>query len=637
MSESSQRIDLVFTLPTGEVTELTFASNSITVGLGAQFDVDLSTVFTDLLMNSGYLRFQCTLDGTQLDNHLSCALSCDYKQIEPAASAKIKHGDTFRIGTSQNRIQFKYAKRSIHAKAAIVESPDSPNHHQVTDTRSSDSSVSSQPLPSAVHSDEVPRKIALHHKKLIMAVSSVVLIALLVWVFYKPTPAPEVHVVATTGEVLQLSFPQLAAEAGLEVDEHRFTYTLGSDAPESITIAGDKISARWTPQIDEPSFNGSFDLLIQDATNTSDVQVLKVHYIVNVIEMPPIVEAIPDQTVLLSDLHNVEFSLTAIDPNQENGKLVHTVIGALPKGATFDTTTGMFSFTPQAKDMGNIYAIHLRTYKAKSPTLATDTRFQIELVDDVTESKTREQVLRSLHIVWAKAPDGIQPIPIATTMAIAPTILLTNARIINTLIRLKKKGWSISHSLVEGETFGEISNLFLHSWYLDIEDAAKPTGFEHHCNLGIIQIATPVESTTPLASDANIAQLGKGNTGILLTSNISERLAEGNVLARIELIATSINDADHHQFEFGDMTTSIGLLKTSASLDAQVDGAPLIYNDTVIATYATGVRFTEGESDESRDDGIPPNEHLFTTIGIVHHFFQQPNRHLWNSVLPKEQ
>ena len=67
--------------------------------------------------------------------------------------------------------------------------------------------------------------------------------------------------------------------------------------------------------------------------------------------MPPVLDPIGNKTA--NAFVNLSFTTTASDPNdQVDDAITFSVTGALPPGATYDTTTGHFSWTPAPSDAG---------------------------------------------------------------------------------------------------------------------------------------------------------------------------------------------------------------------------------------------------------------------------------------------
>ena len=143
------------------------------------------------------------------------------------------------------------------------------------------------------------------------------------------------------------------------------------------------------------------------------------------------------------------------------------------------------------------------------------------------------------------------------------------------------------------------------------------------------------ESFARLASAEEISAIEKDSRGVFLYSNINERQRTGNVSAEIKLNAVTVSDTDLRPIEIDDQSTNIGLIQVTANIGSQNYGAPLVLNDNVVALYSASDTVKSKVNDKAANLESPV-KHLFTTVGMVHHFFEPANRSLWISVLPKD-
>ena len=653
MSEIVRRFELHFTLPSGEVLKRSFTTGTVTVGFATGVDLSLATIFPDLNSITGYMQFSCTMDGTELQNDLNCELTSSNQQLLPQHSSKLKHGDVIHIGSSLCRIQFKYVRsdsQAIDSEPEITNELSAVTNHSNTrdaDLSNADHTESSiandtvglngdastdHGVPSTLN-PETAKRVNLKY----LVLGSILLICVSLWLSIgNKKVSAEIQLSVSTGETIVLEFQEMAYAHEIASPSEEFEFTLSADSPSSVSVAMDGKSAIWTPQIGDPTEKGKFTLVMQNKMDSADIRTLRISYSVIVLDLPPIVESIPDQRILLSEVGPLKLAIKAFDPNLENGELKHSIIGSLPEGAVFDVDTGEFSWTPVDTDFEALISVRVRTFKKNDPLLSTDTEFQIELIDDVSNPEGREQVLQALHVVWATAPEmDAQPVAVATSIAISPTILLSNVEIIKALVELKEKGWAIGYSRLDSESPIEVSNLFIHSWYRDLEQSEARSEFELFCNVGLIEIPNMTESFARLASPEEISAIEKDSRGVFLYSNINERQRTGNVSAEIKLNAVTVSDTDLRPIEIDDQSTNIGLIQVTANIGSQNYGAPLVLNDNVVALYSASDTVKSKVNDKAANLESPV-KHLFTTVGMVHHFFEPANRSLWISVLPKD-
>ncbi len=78
---------------------------------------------------------------------------------------------------------------------------------------------------------------------------------------------------------------------------------------------------------------------------------------------PPVLGTPPDQTVKAGN--NVKFTISASDPDQ--GERIILIASGLPQGATFDSGTGIFSWTPSPNQTGKYTMIFIATDNGSPP------------------------------------------------------------------------------------------------------------------------------------------------------------------------------------------------------------------------------------------------------------------------------
>ncbi|MDO4576160.1 MAG: putative Ig domain-containing protein [Planctomycetia bacterium] len=115
------------------------------------------------------------------------------------------------------------------------------------------------------------------------------------------------------------------------------TYALVSDVPDGMTLQADTGELRWTPKGYTEDTTVSVTVSVTDAAGLSDTQTFTIA-VENAID-PPTFNDITQTTV--DEGETLEFTVSATD-----AETVAVDESTLPAGATFDSTTGKFTWTP---------------------------------------------------------------------------------------------------------------------------------------------------------------------------------------------------------------------------------------------------------------------------------------------------
>ncbi|EEF62143.1 putative Ig domain-containing protein [Pedosphaera parvula] len=130
-----------------------------------------------------------------------------------------------------------------------------------------------------------------------------------------------------------------------DVPANNLTYSLGVTAPTNAVI--DPISGlfTWTAT---PNYNGTnvIPVIVTDdgTPNLSDTKNLIV--VVNAMNTPPRLGGLPDQAVEVSSGGTISFTATGEDDDIPTNTLTFSLTGTVPSGASIDSSTGVFTYTP---------------------------------------------------------------------------------------------------------------------------------------------------------------------------------------------------------------------------------------------------------------------------------------------------
>ncbi|HEU4764891.1 MAG TPA: PKD domain-containing protein, partial [Candidatus Eisenbacteria bacterium] len=145
-----------------------------------------------------------------------------------------------------------------------------------------------------------------------------------------------------------------------------FTYTITNTGDAALTISGFAASAPFTAgnlgsSTVAPGGSTTFDVTYAPTAGVNSSGVIAVNsddphgpFSVNALgegNEPPVLDPIGDKTA--DAFVNLSFTTTATDPNDQiDDAISFSVAPMLPPGATYDTNTGAFSWTPSASDAG---------------------------------------------------------------------------------------------------------------------------------------------------------------------------------------------------------------------------------------------------------------------------------------------
>jgi hypothetical protein len=100
-----------------------------------------------------------------------------------------------------------------------------------------------------------------------------------------------------------------------------------------------------------------------------------VNVTVNAVNDAPTLNAIGNQTVYLGN--TLSFTAAGSDIDLPPQTLSYSLVGTVPSGATINSTTGVFSWTPTAAQAGQIHTLTIRVTDNGSPNLYAERQFTV--------------------------------------------------------------------------------------------------------------------------------------------------------------------------------------------------------------------------------------------------------------------
>jgi len=156
----------------------------------------------------------------------------------------------------------------------------------------------------------------------------------------------------SVNELAAWSFTATASDADNWPVPDALTYSLVG-APAGASIDPTSGVFKWTPTEAQGPGDFSFSVKVTDGgvPQRSDSKTVNVH--VNELNSAPVLQAVPAQSGQWGDA--IAFTATATDPDIPANTLKYSLAGgtgSVPTGATINATTGAFSWTPTASQMG---------------------------------------------------------------------------------------------------------------------------------------------------------------------------------------------------------------------------------------------------------------------------------------------
>jgi DNA/RNA endonuclease G (NUC1) len=128
-------------------------------------------------------------------------------------------------------------------------------------------------------------------------------------------------------------------------------------APAGATINPQTGEFSWTPTEAQGGTGTSFTFTVRvsDGTDTDDAVIT---LSVNEVNSAPSLNPIGNKTVLLGS--SLSFTASGVDVDLPAQTLSYSLTGAVPAGATMNSSTGVFSWTPTVEQAGAVYTFNVR-------------------------------------------------------------------------------------------------------------------------------------------------------------------------------------------------------------------------------------------------------------------------------------
>src|SRR5213594_3911406 len=168
----------------------------------------------------------------------------------------------------------------------------------------------------------------------------------------------------TTAELANLAFTVTATDTDIPANTITWSLTLGTPAATGATIGAGTGAFSWTPT--EAQGPGTYPVTIVATDNGSPVLSGSAAITISVTEVnsAPVLSAIGNKTTQVSQ--PVTFTATATDSDIPANVLAFSLDAGAPAGATINSSTGAFSWTPSAS---GTFPVTVRVTDNGSPAL----------------------------------------------------------------------------------------------------------------------------------------------------------------------------------------------------------------------------------------------------------------------------
>ena len=209
------------------------------------------------------------------------------------------------------------------------------------------------------------------------------------------TPVLSVIGNKTVNEGQTLSFAVSATDS----DGDNLTYS-ASNTPQGSVFNPQTGIFSWTPDYSDEGNYTDIEFAVTDDGSPMELDVELITITVGNVNRAPILNNPGPQTVLENEL--LSFTVSATDPD---GDLVTLSASSTPTGSTFNTTTGVFQWTPSLSDEGIYTAIFIATDDG-SPNEQTVLNVIITVGDNPTPTEQAEDLVET--VIEFNLPNNVE-------------------------------------------------------------------------------------------------------------------------------------------------------------------------------------------------------------------------------------
>jgi hypothetical protein len=349
-----------------------------------------------------------------------------------------------------------------------------------------------------------------------------------------------------------------------------------------------------------------FPLYLKCLVTSSDSTVewqqpIVVRCIFNEVEDLPFVEPVRSMQLGLGNTRPISLVIDGFDPDLPQDSLTYTTSKQLPDGATLDPITGAFNWIPSKEQYGQNYMIAIDVTKKTKTNLFSTVEFEINLIDDSKLDLDRKKYEDSLYVVWLQDPTGKFKQPIATTVAIAPGVLATNATLILELQKQVRQNWTVLISQIGRDDVVPANDMLVHGYFPAGRTKYGEGSYQSIMfDVGIIRASEEfIQSFLDVIDAESYAELSTGQDVDLLSVNIADKLQDATEVLASIFTRGKLVSFDTLSVDASAKTPDFSIFEVSGRFPKQIDGAPLLVDGKLVALYSSTFRIGNQVTNEN--------------------------------------
>ena len=602
----------------GIVATERFDKTSVVIGSGSDCDVTLATKSEDAIwfrvdLGESGATVTCLHDVGMMINR-----SPVFKKGE---TRPLRHGDIIRFVRNELHLTFSYSSKGTRgtAESSKVVEGDSVIVPNAADSTSEDlvaDSVSNEVMDSGVPATGVSIVVwnIVRKQRRIIVAACVGFAILLVLVFKFGTTSSdaltEVEIVVVVDEHQTKMIDLLEAVRR----QGKFSsLTIGDITPsvninDAVIFNSDQRRISFSPSEADAPNEFALHLKCVVTVMDSDVELQQpvvVRCLFNEVEDLPIVKPMRSMQLGLGNTRPISLIVDAFDPDLPQDLLTYTSSEQLPDGAALDPITGAFDWIPSKSQYGENYSIVIDVAKKTNTKLMSRVEFNIYLIDDSELDKDRKKYEDSLYVLWLQDPTKKFKQPVATTVAIAPGVLATNATLILELQKQVRRDWTVWVGRVGQDDLVPISDMLVHGYFpLGREEYGEGSYQSIFFDVGVVRASEEfIQSFVDVIDTESYVKVSEGQDVDLLSVNITEQLEDSTEVLSSNFTRGKIVSFDTRSVVESSRIPEFAIFEIGGLFPKQIDGAPLLADGKLLALYSSP--FQVGNQNEDTN-------HLFT-------------------------
>ncbi|MBR5710675.1 MAG: putative Ig domain-containing protein [Thermoguttaceae bacterium] len=187
------------------------------------------------------------------------------------------------------------------------------------------------------------------------------------------------------GETLTLT---VSATDG-DIPKQTLTWSL-TNAPDGMTITPSSVNGKatisWTPSEAQGGNSYTVTVTVSDGVGSVSQDVVFTAVEIDnapVFDDPAIPAVFSGKPGTITPLNSVSIDFNAVDPDPQPAGIVYSLVGNAVSGATINSSTGEFSWTPNANTAAGDYSFTVRATENDAQALFTDYNFTLTVVEPI--------------------------------------------------------------------------------------------------------------------------------------------------------------------------------------------------------------------------------------------------------------